>query len=89
MSNIILVNLTINFNVSDKDHNDKGFYSLISTLSKLKSSQRVLQDSFGKYHYSTIITVKIVIIIMINMAMKLINITELTVRILLCHPFKE
>jgi hypothetical protein len=89
MSNTILVNLTINFNVSDKNHNDKGFYSLISTLSKLESSQRVLQDSFGKYHCSTIITVKIVIIIMINMAMKLINITEPTIRIILYHTFKE
>jgi len=45
-------------------------------LSKLQNSQEVVQDSIGKYHYSAIIIVKKVTIIMINMAMKLINFSE-------------
>jgi hypothetical protein len=89
MSQTISVKITINFDASDKNHNDRGFYSIISMLSKLKSSRKVLQDSIGKYHYSTIITVKKVIIIMINMAMKLINFTEPIVEIVLYYHFKE
>ena len=68
MSQTISVKITIIFDASDKNHNDRGFYSQ-TMLPNLKSSRKVSQDTIGEYHYSTIITVKKVIIIMINMAM--------------------
>jgi hypothetical protein len=54
-------------------------------LSKLLDPQKVIQDSIGKYHYSAIITVKKMTIIMINMAMRLINFTEAMVKIVLFY----
>jgi hypothetical protein len=76
MSHTILVKITINFKAGDKNHNVRGFFSLLSILSKLLYSWKTILDSIEKYQYSAIITVKKVIMIMINMAMKLINFTE-------------